>query len=111
MKDNSRLVVEYLNSRMREGNLKPASQTNAIDRLSRLSTYHKNKSFRQLIIEDIFEYLDSLRRPEGKAPLHRLIGTYNLSVVTIIPFFKWLYEPDTHSHKSCHIIFDESKMS
>ena len=64
-----------------------------------------------MTIEDIFEYLDSLRRPERKAPLHSWIGTYNLTVVTIIPFFKWLYEPDTHSNKSCHIIFDESKMT
>ncbi|MGA8738504.1 MAG: hypothetical protein WB501_05690, partial [Nitrososphaeraceae archaeon] len=31
---NSTLLVDYLYSRMREGNLKPASRANTIDRLS-----------------------------------------------------------------------------
>ena len=47
--------------------------------------------------EDIFSYLDSLRRTESIDPMHRWTGTYNLSLVKIIAFFKWLYEPDTHS--------------
>jgi integrase len=95
---NSALLVEYLNSRMREGNLKPASRANTIDRLSRLSVFHKNKSFREMTTEDIFSYLDTLRRTECQDPMHRWIGTYNLSLVKIISFFKWLYEPDTHSN-------------
>jgi hypothetical protein len=41
---NSKLVVEYLNSKMREANLKPATRANTIDRLSRISHFHKNKS-------------------------------------------------------------------
>ena len=97
MEDNAKLVIEYLNSRIREGNLKPATRANTIDRLSRLSIFHKNKSFREMTTEDIFSYLDSLRRPESIDPMHKWIGTYNLSLVKIIPFFKWLYEPDTHS--------------
>jgi hypothetical protein len=94
---NSALLVEYLNSRMREGNLKPASRANTIDRLSRLSLFHKNKSFREMTTEDIFSYLDTIRRTESDDPMHRWIGTYNLSVIKIISFFRWLYEPDTHS--------------
>src|SRR4029453_9301293 len=94
---NSTLLVEYLYSRTREGNLKPASRANTIDRLSRLSIFYKNKSFRDMTTEDIFTYLDSLRRTESDDPMHRWIGKYNLSVIKIISFFKWLYEPDTHS--------------
>ena len=94
---NSKLVIDYLNSRMREGHLKPASRANTIDRLSRLSDFHKNKSFGEMTTEEIFSYLDSIRRAETEDPLHRWIGTYNLSIVKIISFFKWLYEPDTHS--------------
>jgi len=94
---NSTLLVDYLYSRMREGNLKPSSRANTIDRLSRLSIFHKNKSFREMTTEDIFPYLDTVRRTESDDPMHRWIGTYNLSVIKLIAFFKWLYEPDTHS--------------
>lgn len=55
-KPNSILVVQYLNSKMREGYLKPASRASTIDRLSRLSIFHKNKSFSEMITEDIFAY-------------------------------------------------------
>jgi hypothetical protein len=85
---NSILAIEYLNSKMREGNLKPASRANTIDRLSRLSTFRKNKSFREMTAEDIFSYLDSSRRIESEDPTHKWIGTYNLSVVKIIYFFQ-----------------------
>jgi hypothetical protein len=78
---------------MREGNLKPASRANTIDRLYRLSKFHKNKSFREMTIEDIFSFLDTLRRTETEDPMHKWIGTYNLSVIKMIAFFKWLYEP------------------
>jgi hypothetical protein len=47
--------------------------------------------------EDIFTYFDSLKRTESDDPMHRWIGSYNLTVIKIISFFKWLYEPDTHS--------------
>lgn len=38
------------------------------------------------------------------------VRTYNLSSKDNT-IFQVVYEPDTHSHKSCPIIFDESKMS
>lgn len=95
--NNSRLVIDYLNSRMGEGNLKPASRANTIDRLSRLSSFHGGKSFREMTAEHIFSYLDSIRRTENEDPMHKWIGTYNLSIIKIVSFFKWMYEPDTHS--------------
>ena len=79
---NSKLVVEYLNSKMREGNLKPATRANTIDRLSRLSRlslFHKNKSFREMTTEDIFYFLDTIKQTEIQDPLHKWIGTYNLT--------------------------------
>jgi hypothetical protein len=100
---NSTLLVEYLYSRMREGNLKPAGRANTIDRLSRLSIFHKNKSFREMTTEDIFSYLDTVRSNESDDPMHRWIGTYNLSVIKLIAFVKWLYAPDTHSINSLHL--------
>lgn len=97
MDKNSRLVVEFLYSRMREGNLKPASRASTIDRLCQLSLFHSNKEFNEMTQEDIFSYLDTIRKTESEDPLHRWIGTYNISIVKIISFFRWLYQPDTHS--------------
>jgi integrase len=94
---NIALMVEYLHSKMREGFLKPSSRANTIDRLYRFSLFHKNKSFRVMTVEDVFSFLDTLRRTEIQDPMHKWIGTYNLSLVKIISFFKWLYEPDIHS--------------
>jgi hypothetical protein len=74
---------------MREGNLKPASRANTIDRISRLSLFNKNKSFREMTTEDILSYLDTLRRTERDDPMHRWISTYNLSVVKIIHFISF----------------------
>lgn len=57
---NSKFVVEYIISKMREGNLKPATRANTIDRLSRLSLFHNNKPFSEMTKEDIHSYLDTM---------------------------------------------------
>ena len=107
MESNANSLVDYLYSKMREGNLKPTTRASTIDRLSRLSLFHINKPFREMTTEDIFLYLDTLRRTESDDPMHRWIGTYNLSVIKIISFFKWLYEPDSHSkNRQIPSIFD-----
>jgi hypothetical protein len=102
---NSTLVTEFLFSKMREGNLKPASRSSTIDRLCQLSSYHNNKKFREMTNEDVFTYLDSIRRTESEDPLHRWIGTYNLSLIKITSFFKWLHEPDVNSQVEEHPSF------
>jgi hypothetical protein len=43
MDQNSFAVIEFLYSKMREGNLKPASRASTIDRLCQFSLFHKNK--------------------------------------------------------------------
>jgi hypothetical protein len=62
MDKNSFLIVEFLYSKMREGNLKPASRASTIDRLCQLSLFNKNKPFKQMTSEDIFSYLDTIRK-------------------------------------------------
>jgi hypothetical protein len=43
--------------------------------------------------DDIAKFLDSLRKPESADPLHKWIGTYNLYVIIIKRFFKYLNNP------------------
>jgi integrase/recombinase XerD len=43
--------------------------------------------------EDIVKYLDTIRKPEREDPLHKWIGTYNLYIIILKRFFKWLNDP------------------
>ena len=43
--------------------------------------FHNNKPFNEITQEDIFSYLDTIRKTENEDPLHRWIGTYNISVI------------------------------
>src|SRR6266487_5878786 len=97
MDENSFTVVEFLYSKMREGNLKPASRASTIDRLCQFSLFHKNKPFKEITTEDIFSYLDTIRKTESQDPTHKWIGTYNLSVIKITAFSRWMHQPNIHS--------------
>jgi integrase len=43
---------------------------------------------------DIISFLDSKRKNEVADPLHASIATFNLYIVILTRFFKWLYYPD-----------------
>jgi hypothetical protein len=62
--------------------------------LAYLSKFHTNKKFKEMIRDDIFLFLGSLKKNEISDPLHCHISTYNVYLVIIIRFFKWLYYPD-----------------
>jgi hypothetical protein len=43
--------------------------------------------------EDIITYINSLKKPDAQDPMHKWIGTYNLYLMCIERFFKWVYTP------------------
>ena len=47
--------------------------------------------------DDIISFLNSHRKPEPLDPLHKWIGTYNNRLITLVQFFKWLYNPELPS--------------
>jgi hypothetical protein len=49
--------------------------------------------------DDILCYLDKYRKPENEDLLHKWIGTYNITFVTLCRFFKWLYYADIEDPK------------
>jgi hypothetical protein len=49
--------------------------------------------------DEVLAFLDRLRKPEASDPLHKWIGTYNLNVVVLIRFFKWLFNPNLEQRK------------
>ena len=44
--------------------------------------------------DDIILYLSSLRKNETIDQLHSWVSTYNLYLIVLTRFFKWLYYPD-----------------
>jgi integrase/recombinase XerD len=69
-------------------------ERNNIKALVNLSKFHSNKKFKTIDKHDILLFLNSKRKSEEADPLHSWIATYNLYIVLLTRFFKWLYHPD-----------------
>jgi integrase/recombinase XerD len=96
---NAATIVDYIATMRVEINLSPNYRRDNIEVLTRLSKYHDNKPFKELIRPDIIAFLDSLRKTETQDPMHKWIGTYNLFRGYLLRFFKWLYHPDIEPAK------------
>jgi hypothetical protein len=53
-----------------------------------------------IIKDDVQMFLEYYRKDERADPLHKWICTYNLKLVVLLQFFKWLYDPDNPDPKS-----------
>ncbi len=53
-----------------------------------------DKKFIDMSRDDVLCYLDNCRKPENEDPLHKWIGSYNIRLVILCRFFKWLYYHD-----------------
>lgn len=58
-----------------------------------------NKPLRDTTREDVLDYFDGLRKPQGKDLKNKWKGTWKLHLVHIPYFFKWLYHPDKPPRK------------
>jgi integrase len=100
-KDNALTIADYVISMKSEINLSDHYRADVIKLLCNLSIFcGKVKPFKQMTREeDVLAFLDSFRRPESSDPLHKWIGTYNLYIIHLMRFFKWLYYPDIEPSK------------
>jgi integrase len=97
--NNSSTIIDFLLAIRIENNISLSTKSNYIVTISFLSSFHKNKLFKQMIRDDILSFLDSFRKQEISDPLHRWIGTYNNHRVHLIRFFRWLYYPNIEQKK------------
>jgi integrase/recombinase XerD len=93
-KDNAPIIANYLRALANEIHVSDNYKRMNLTTLVYLSRFHSNKQFTEMPKDDILLYLNSLRKKDAADPLHRWISTYNLSVVLLTRFFKWLYYPD-----------------
>jgi integrase/recombinase XerD len=98
--ENSLILSEYIISMKREVNPRLSYIRYTIQFLVEFSKLiGVEKQFKDMTKEDIIFYLDNNRKSESEDPLHRWIGSYNIKLVTIIRFFKWLYYPNIDTSK------------
>jgi integrase len=97
-KENCLIIMNYILGFMTEVNPSEAYRIDTIFRLKQLAEHYNPKSFKDLTRQDIIDFLDRLRKPEQVDPLHKWIGTYELSRIILLRFFKWLYYPDFVPH-------------
>jgi integrase/recombinase XerD len=98
--ENALTIVDYIISMKNEINLSDNYRKLNIYTLYRMSKFLNNKkTYKEFTREDLLQYLDSFRRPEASDPLHQWIGSYNVTRILIMRFFKWLYYPHLEQKK------------
>jgi hypothetical protein len=98
-KDNAAIIVEYISAMKSEVNLSDNYRRDLIELLSRFSKYNNDRSFKELMRDDIITFLEGYRKTEAADPMHKWIGTYNIYRMHLHRFFKWLYYPHLEPDK------------
>jgi integrase len=93
-RENCLVIINYILAMQTETAVSEYYRTNTVINLKKLAEFYKTKPFSKMTRQDIVEYLDRLRKPESVDPLHQWIGTYELTRVTLLRFFKWLHCPN-----------------
>jgi hypothetical protein len=110
--ENAIVICNYIIAMRTELNPADNYRRDSIKMPYLLSRFLKNKPFSEMTRQDIINFLDSLKKPEALDPLHKWIGTYNLYLVRIIRFFKWLYYGDIehNSRPRPHVVQNVSRL-
>lgn len=93
LRENQKIIDSYVDARKTKSNVSQNFQTLIGNTLGSLSRFTK-KNFKRITRDDLISFLNSLRKSETDDPNHKWIGTYNLYLVIMTTFFKWLFYPD-----------------
>jgi hypothetical protein len=98
--ENALTICDYIIAMKREVNPRLSYKKYTIQFLSELSrAVGLGKKFIDMIRDDVLSYLDKCRKTENEDPLHKWIGSYNIRLVILSRFFKWLHYPDVEDPK------------
>jgi integrase len=98
--ENANIICDYIIAEQTEINIKDSTKEGKIKILVWLSNHFQNKkSYRNMIKEDILEYLNTLRKSPVEDPTQKWIGSYNGRQMILNKFFKWLYHTNEPDHK------------
>jgi integrase len=91
---NGLIICDYIQAVKTETNLSDNYRRDLITVLSRLSRFRNNKLFKSMKKEDIVAFLNTFEKTDSEDPKHKWIGTYNINLVHLTRFLKWLYYPN-----------------
>jgi integrase len=97
--ENVSTIVKYIQTMKTETNVSDLYRRETINVLRRFSLFVNEKSFGDIIREDVLAFLDSIRKLESMDQLHKWIGTYNLYRMYLMRFLKWLHSPNIEYKK------------
>jgi integrase len=103
--NNVNTVCDYIIANKRENNVGIHNIKLKIKTLVNFSEFIGiskvlSKESTDITRDDVQMFLERCRKDETADPLHKWIGTYNLKLVILLQFFKWLYDPDNPDPKS-----------
>jgi integrase len=87
------VLQQYISAMRVEGNCNSHYERDISHTINSLERF-AHKDVQKVTSEDIIEFLNHFKKPEGLDPLHKWIGTYNIHLSRLIKFFKWLYYPN-----------------
>ena len=102
---NAITVCDYIISNKRQSNVGIHNIKIKIQTLVNFSEFigiskALSKESTDVTKDDLQMFLERYRKDEMADPLHKWIGTYNLKLMILLQFFKWLYDPDNPDPKS-----------
>lgn len=93
-KENCSTIIDYILAMQTEIALSDSYRLDTIYKLKQLAEFHNPKSFRDMKRQDSLDFLDGLGKPEQLDTFHKWQGTYEITRIAMLRFFKWLYYPD-----------------
>lgn len=91
---NCLVIINYILALQTEINPAEQYRVSTIFKLKQLAERYNPKAFKDMTRQDIIDFLDRFRKPESVDPLHKWIGTYELTRIIFLRFFKWLHCPN-----------------
>lgn len=91
---NKDIIIDFVLSLQDHDNLRPNTRKSYVACITRLSKHHNHKSFMDMKAKDITEFLKSFKKSDTVDPMHKSTGTFNLYVILVKRFFKWLKKPE-----------------
>jgi hypothetical protein len=77
--ENASIIVDYILTMITETNPSDSYKNANIRLLYSFSKYSKNKPLKSITRDKVISFLNARRKPESSDPLHKWIGTYNIS--------------------------------
>jgi integrase/recombinase XerD len=98
-RENCQVIVNYILAFSAEVSPSEGYRIDTIQQLKMLSEFHNSKPFKDMTRDDVLAFLDRLRKSEIVDPLHKWKGSYEITRILLLRFFKWLYYPDIQHKK------------